>query len=82
MTEEIKEQLIQKAVNKGLCREDAELVFNKAFQYSAVKGAYVLEYYVLDLADLLAKTTFFKKKSEKPFKLSTDYRTGAMIISE
>lgn len=64
MTEDIKEQLIQKAVNKGLCREDAELVFNKAFQYASVKGEYVLEYYVLDLADLLAKTTFFTKKSK------------------
>ena len=31
MTEERKEQLIQKAINKGLCREDAKLVFNKAF---------------------------------------------------
>jgi hypothetical protein len=81
MTEERKEQLIQKAVNKGLCREDAELIFNKAFQYAAVKGEYVVEYYVLDLADLLTKTTFFTKKSDKPFKISTD-STGAMIITE
>jgi hypothetical protein len=81
MTEERKEQLIQQAINKGLCREDAELILNKAFQYAAVKGEYVVEYYVLDLANLLAKTTFFKKKSEKPFKISTD-STGAMIICE
>jgi hypothetical protein len=81
MTEERKEQLIQKAINKGLCREDAELIFNKAFQYAAVKGEYVVEYYVLDLADLLTKTTFFKKKSDKPFKISTD-ASGAMIICE
>jgi hypothetical protein len=81
MTNKIKEQLIQKAVNKGLCREDAELIFNKAFQYAAVKGEYVVEYYVLDLADLLTKTSFFKKKSVKPFKISTD-ASGAMIISE
>ena len=82
MTEERKEQLIQKAINKGLCREDAELIFNKAFQYAAVKGEHVIEYYVLDLSDLLTKTTFFTKKSYKPFKISTDYTTCALIISE
>ena len=81
MTEERKEQLIQKAINKGLCREDAELIFNKAFQYAAVKGEYVVEYYVSDLTDLLTKTTFFTKKSVKPFKISTD-ASGAMIICE
>ena len=82
MTEGRKEQLIQKAINKGLCREDAELIFNKAFQYAAVKGEHVIEYYVLDLSDLLTKTTFFTKKSDKPFKISTGYTTGALIISE
>mgnify|MGYP003415977595 FL=1 len=82
MIEERKEQLIQKAIAKGLCREDAKLIFDKAFQYAAVKGEHVIEYYVLDLADLLTKTTFFTKKSNKPFKISTDYKTGAMIISE
>ncbi len=81
MTEERKEQLIQKAINKGVCREDAELIFNKAFQYAAVKGEHVIEYYVLDLTDLLTKTTFFKKESVKPFKISTN-STGAMVISE
>jgi hypothetical protein len=81
MTEERKEQLIQQAINKGLCREDAELILNKAFQYAAVKGEHVIEYYVLDLTDLLTKTTFFKKKSGKPFKISID-ETGAIVISE
>ena len=78
MTQEKKQEILQKLEDKGLCSIDANLILDKAIQYSSVKGEYVIERYAIELADLLLSTTVFNKKTgEKEFKLEIDYKTGA-----
>lgn len=78
MTQEKKQEILQKLEDKGLCSIDANLILDKAIQYSSVKGEYVIERYAIELADLLLSTTVFNKKTgEKEFKLGIDYKTGA-----
>lgn len=78
MTQEKKQEILQKLEHKGLCSIDANLILDKAIQYSSVKGEYVIERYAIELADLLLSTTVFNKKTgEKEFKLEIDYKTGA-----
>jgi hypothetical protein len=70
MTQEKKQEILQKLEDKGLCSIDANLILDKAIQYSSVKGEYVIERYAIELADLLLSTTVFNKKTgEKEFKL-------------
>jgi hypothetical protein len=77
MTQEKKQEILQKLEDKGLCSIDANLILDKAIQYSSVKGEYVIERYAIELADLLLSTTVFNKKTgEKEFKLEIDYKTG------
>lgn len=78
MTQEKKQEILQKLEDKGLCSIDANIILDKAIQYSSVKGEYVIERYAIELADLLLSTTVFDKKTgEKEFKLGIDYKTGA-----
>lgn len=78
MTQEKKQEILQKLEDKGLCSIDANIILDKAIQYSSVKGEYVIERYAIELADLLLSTTAFNKKTgEKEFKLEIDYKTGA-----
>ena len=62
MTQEKKQEILQKLEDKGLCSIDANLILDKAIQYSSVKGEYVIERYAIELADLLLSTTVFDKK--------------------
>jgi hypothetical protein len=62
MTQEKKQEILQKLEDKGLCSIDANLILDKAIQYSSVKGEYVIERYAIELADLLLSTTVFNKK--------------------
>jgi hypothetical protein len=83
MTQEKKQEILQKLEDKGLCSIDANLILDKAIQYSSVKGEYVVERYAIELADLLLSTTVFNKKTgEKKFKLAIDYNTGATTFYE
>jgi hypothetical protein len=83
MTEERKQQILQKIQDKGLCSIDAEIILNRAIKYASNKGEYVIEYYALDLTDLLLSTTFIDKKTgDVKFKMSIDYNTGSTIYSE
>lgn len=78
MTQEKKQEILQKLEDKGLCSIDANLILDKAIQYSSVKGEYVIERYAIELAELLLSTTVFDKKTgEKEFKLGIDHKTGA-----
>jgi hypothetical protein len=63
MTQEKKQEILQKLEDKGLCSIDANLILDKAIQYSSVKGEYVIERYAIELADLLLSTTVFNKKN-------------------
>jgi hypothetical protein len=63
MTQEKKHEILQKLEDKGLCSIDANLILDKAIQYSSVKGEYVIERYAIELADLLLSTTVFNKKN-------------------
>jgi predicted phage-related endonuclease len=63
MTQEKKQEILQKLEDKGLCSIDANLILDKAIQYSSVKGEYVIERYAIELADLLLSTTVFNKKT-------------------
>ena len=77
MTQEKKQEILQKLEGKGLCSIDANIILDKAIQYSSVKGEYVIERYAIELADLLLSTIVFNKKTgEKEFKLEIDYKTG------
>ena len=83
MTEERKQQILQKIKDKGLCSIDAEIILKHAIKYASNKGEYVIEYYALDLTELLLSTTFIDKKTgEVKFKMSIDYNTGSTIYSE
>ena len=62
MTQEKKQEILQKLEDKGLCSIDANIILDKAIQYSSVKGEYVIERYAIELADLLLSTTVFDKK--------------------
>lgn len=78
MTQEKKQEILQKLEDKGLCSIDANLILNKAVEYSSIEGEYVIERYAIELANLLLSTTVFDKKTgEKEFKLGIDYKTGA-----
>lgn len=88
MTEERKQQILQKIQDKGLCSIDAEIILKHAIKYASNtnKGEYDIEYYALDLTDLLLSTTFIDKKTgevkNKKFKLGIDYNTGATTFYE
>jgi hypothetical protein len=45
MTEEKKQEILQKLEDKGLCSIDANLILNKAVEYSSIEGEYLIERY-------------------------------------
>lgn len=83
MTEERKQQLLQKIQDKGLCSVDADVILDKAVEFILNKVDSDIENYALYLADLLQSNFFIDKKTGgAKFKLSIDYTTGATVISE
>jgi hypothetical protein len=78
MTEERKQQILQKIQDKGLCSVDADIIFDRAVEFILNKVDSDIEHYALYLADLLQSNFFIDKKTgEKEFKLEIDYKTGA-----
>ena len=83
MTEERKQQILQKIQDKGLCSVDADIIFDRAVEFILNKVDSDIEHYALYLADLLQSNFFIDKKTGgAKFKLSIDYTTGATVISE
>ena len=83
MTEDRKQQILQKLKQKGLCSVDADVMLEKAVEFILNKVDSDIEKYALYLADLLQSNFFIDKKTgEAKFKLSIDYTTGATVISE
>ena len=83
MTEEKKQEILQKLQEKGLCSVDANLILDEAVEFILNKVDSDIEHYALYLADLLQSNFFIDRKTgEVKFKLSIDYKTGALVASE
>ena len=78
MTEEKKQEILQKLQEKGLCSVDANVILDEAVEFVLNKVDFNIEHYALYLANLL-KSNFFidGKTGEKEFKLGIDHKTGA-----
>lgn len=88
MTEEKKQEILQKLQEKGLCSVDANVILDEAIDFILNKNKLEsdIEKYALYLAHLLKSNFFIDKKTgevkNKKFKLGIDYNTGATVISE
>ena len=78
MTEEKKQEILQKLQEKGLCSVDANVILDEAVEFILNKVDYNIEHYALYLANLLQSNFFIDGKTgEKEFKLGIDNKTGA-----
>ena len=78
MTEEKKQEILQKLQEKGLCSVDANVILDEAVEFVLNKVDYNIEHYALYLANLLQSNFFIDEKTgEKEFKLGIDHKTGA-----
>ena len=78
MTEEKKQEILQKLQEKGLCSVDANVILDEAVEFILNKVDYNIEHYALYLANLLQSNFFIDRKTgEKEFKLGIDHKTGA-----
>ena len=78
MTEEKKQEILQKLQEKGLCSVDANVILDEAVEFVLNKVDFNIEHYALYLANLLQSNFFIDEKTgEKEFKLEIDYKTGA-----
>lgn len=78
MTEEKKQEILQKLQEKGLCSVDANVILDEAVEFVLNKVDYNIEHYALYLANLLQSNFFIDGKTgEKEFKLGIDHKTGA-----
>ena len=78
MTEEKKQEILQKLQEKGLCSVDANVILDEAVEFILNKVDYNIEHYALYLANLLQSNFFIDRKTgEKEFKLGINHKTGA-----
>lgn len=86
MTEEKKQEILQKLQEKGLCSVDANVILDEAIDFNLNKLESDIEKYALYLAHLLKSNFFIDKKTgevkNKKFKLGIDYKTGATTFYE
>lgn len=86
MTEEKKQEILQKLQEKGLCSVDANVILDEAVEFVLNKVDFNIEHYALYLANLLQSNFFIDKKTgevkNKKFKLGIDYNTGALVASD
>jgi hypothetical protein len=86
MTEEKKQEILQKLQEKGLCSVDANVILDEAVEFVLNKVDYNIEHYALYLANLLQSNFFIDKKTgevkNKKFKLAIDYNTGTTTFYE
>ncbi len=83
MTEEKKQEILQKLQEKGLCSIDANVILDEAVEFVLNKVDFNIEHYALYLANLLQSNFFNDRKTDEvKFKLSIDYKTGALVASE
>jgi hypothetical protein len=86
MTEEKKQEILQKLQEKGLCSVDVNVILDEAVEFVLNKVDSNIEHYALYLANLLQSNFFIDKKTgevkNKKFKLAIDYNTGATTFYE
>jgi hypothetical protein len=63
MTEEKKQEILQKLQEKGLCSVDANVILDEAVEFVLNKVDYNIEHYALYLANLLQSNFFIDRNT-------------------